>query len=83
MQLAGNDTVLASQINSGAVAAFSMGRLIAAPLFGAICDRLPFRTVFIVMGAIAGAGHLLYIVSEAHGGLALLVAARFMVRALN
>ncbi len=98
LQLANDEAVTASEINSGmtptvvmqpvdklrrnsagAVTAFSVGRLIAAPLFGAACDRLPFRTVFIILGAIAAAGHLLYVVADAQGGLPLLVAARFLV----
>ena len=57
----GGDKSLAKHFQPLAVAAFSGGRLVAAPLFGFLMDRLPLRWVVLSTIGISIVGHLIYV----------------------
>ena len=61
LSVVGGDKSLAKHFQPLAVAAFSAGRLVAAPLFGFLMDHLPLRWVVLSTIVISIAGHLLYV----------------------
>ncbi len=62
------DASKAEQFQPMAVSAFSAGRLVAAPLFGAMMDRWAVKYVVLLTIVISVIGHLLYIFSGSISG---------------
>lgn len=80
LALAGGEASVAQRDTAIAVACYSVGRLVAAPLWGHAADRLPFRSVFLACLVVAAGGHMAYAMAEARGGgVVLLIAARCLV----
>ena len=73
LALAGGDTIAAAKSNSINVAAYNVGRLIAAQFWGWCVDRTSFRNVFVIALAIATVGNLMYTLAEVKQGIPVLL----------
>jgi len=70
----------AQRLNAFCVVVYSVGRLFAAPLWGYLADRMPFRNVYMIALLVAASGHVLYLCAEAGGGsVSMAIVARAMV----
>ncbi|KAI9921561.1 hypothetical protein PsorP6_000585 [Peronosclerospora sorghi] len=60
---------------------FSVGRLISSTVFGWMCDRYSFRSVYLVSSAVCLVGNLIYVFADQHvtGSLTALALGRFIV----
>ncbi|ETI35692.1 hypothetical protein F443_18008 [Phytophthora nicotianae P1569] len=60
---------------------FSVGRLISSTVFGWMCDRYSFRSVYLVSSGICLVGNLIYLIADIHvtDSLTMLAASRFIV----
>ncbi|KAF4316103.1 hypothetical protein BBO99_00008414 [Phytophthora kernoviae] len=60
---------------------FSVGRLISSTVFGWMCDRYSFRSVYLVSSVICLVGNLIYLMADTHvtDSLTVLAASRFIV----
>jgi ceroid-lipofuscinosis MFS transporter 7 len=60
---------------------FSVGRLISSTVFGWMCDRYSFRSVYLVSSGICLVGNLIYLMADIHvtDSLTVLAASRFIV----
>ncbi|KAG7389900.1 hypothetical protein PHYBOEH_007205 [Phytophthora boehmeriae] len=60
---------------------FSVGRLISSTVFGWMCDRYSFRSVYLVSSGICLLGNLIYLMADTHvtNSLTVLAASRFIV----
>ncbi|DAZ96273.1 TPA: hypothetical protein N0F65_008306 [Lagenidium giganteum] len=60
---------------------FSVGRLISSTVFGWMCDRYTFKTVYIVSSAICLIGNIIYLLADQHvaNSKHLLAVSRFLV----
>ncbi|RLN73199.1 hypothetical protein BBJ28_00018434 [Nothophytophthora sp. Chile5] len=60
---------------------FSVGRLISSMVFGWMCDRYSFRSVYLVSSAICLVGNLIYLLADIHvtDSLTVLATSRFLV----
>lgn len=76
LALSGGDAAFdrAQSLNAAAVASYNVGRLVAAPLWGAAADRLPFRAVYACALSVAAVGNLMYALAEARDGSVAVVA---------
>lgn len=82
LALTGNDATVAQRDTAVAVACYSVGRLIAAPLWGHAADWMSFRLVFALSLVVAALGHVAYVLAETRagvGGESVLVLARCLV----
>ena len=80
-RLAGYDDGASS--SALAVSVFSAGRLIAAPLLGAIADAVPYKWLFFACAVLSIGGHTLYVAASAlpvgPGAVAAILASRFLL----
>lgn len=80
-RLAGYDDGASS--SALAVSVFSAGRLIAAPLLGAIADAVPYKWLFFACAVLSIGGHALYVAASAlpvgPGAVAAILASRFLL----
>ncbi|EEY53432.1 Major Facilitator Superfamily (MFS) [Phytophthora infestans T30-4] len=62
-------------------ALFSVGRLFSSTVFGWMCDRYSFRSVYLISTFICLAGNIIYLVADEHltGSLTALAFSRFIV----
>uniref|UniRef100_H3GQS9 Major facilitator superfamily (MFS) profile domain-containing protein n=1 Tax=Phytophthora ramorum TaxID=164328 RepID=H3GQS9_PHYRM len=62
-------------------ALFSLGRLFSSTVFGWMCDRYSFRSVYLISTSICLAGNIIYLIADSHmaGSLTALAASRFIV----
>ncbi|KAI9921562.1 hypothetical protein PsorP6_000584 [Peronosclerospora sorghi] len=73
----GGDLAFMGLINS----LFSLGRLFSSTMFGWLCDRYSFRSVYLVSTVICLIGNIIYTIADTHmaGSLTALAASRFIV----
>ena len=84
LALSGGASGDAQRLNSLSVSGYSVGRLLAAQLWGLAADRLSFRAVYTAALGTACLGHALYVAAEAGhgaagGGVYVVLAARALV----
>eukprot|EP00644_Phytophthora_capsici_P019518 jgi/Phyca11/51950/gw1.682.1.1 len=62
-------------------ALFSLGRLFSSTVFGWMCDRYSFRSVYLISTFICLVGNVIYLIADEHiaGSLTALAASRFIV----
>ncbi|KAG9400795.1 hypothetical protein AC1031_010234 [Aphanomyces cochlioides] len=59
--------------------AFSVGRLLSSFFFGWLCDRCPYRTVYLLASACGVVGNVIYLFADSKASVKILLLSRFVV----